>query len=51
MLATSWRLLVDNYGPAPMLRLRATLQGTAVADAAFAFSANDIFYEQVGWVG
>ena len=46
LLATSMRLLIDGYGPAAMVRLRATLARVGVGGSAFAFSANDIYYEQ-----
>ena len=46
LLATVWRMQVDGYGPGPMLQLRATLAGAGLGASAFAFSPNDIFYEQ-----
>ena len=46
LLATRWKLLIDGYGPLAMVRLRATLQAAGVGSYAFAFSANDVYYEQ-----
>ena len=46
LLATTWKLLIDGYGPLAMVRLRATLQASGLGSYAFAFSANDVYYEQ-----
>jgi hypothetical protein len=46
LVATSWKVLFDGYGAEAMLRLRSALEVAGVSPSAFAFSANDIYYEQ-----
>lgn len=46
ILATGMRALVDGHGPSLMVQLRSTLHEIGLADSAFAYSVNDIFYEQ-----
>ena len=46
MIGTRWRVLFADYGPEAMVQLRAMLELSGVAPSAFAFAANDIYYEQ-----
>jgi len=46
LVATSWKVLFDDYGPDAMVRLRSALQLSGVDHSAFAFSVNDVYYEQ-----
>ena len=46
ILATGMRALVDGHGPSLMVQLRSTPHEIGLTDSAFAYSVNDIFYEQ-----
>lgn len=46
LVATTWKVLFDGYDAEVMVRLRSSLKVAGVAPSAFAFSANDIYYEQ-----